>query len=116
MRFAEQIYAACTFEVAGSGAVHMKTMSSDPQPSEIRSAPVANLDILRAIAVTIVLMAHFALTMSGNGPGQRVVFGVDLYTLGRTGVLIFFVHTSLVLMLSEGPPKEWTGAEVIYVV
>ncbi len=75
-------------------------MSNDPQPSEVRSAPVANLDILRAIAVTIVLVAHFALTMSGNGPGQRIVFGVDLYTLGRTGVLIFFVHTSLVLMLS----------------
>ena len=60
----------------------------------------ANLDVLRAIAVLCVLLAHVLLTLSGNGPGQRVAFGIDVSTLGRAGVLIFFVHTSLVLMLS----------------
>ena len=61
---------------------------------------MTNLDILRSIAVVAVLAAHWALTLSGNGPDQRVAFGVDVYALGGAGVLIFFVHTSLVLMMS----------------
>jgi len=57
-----------------------------------------NLDILRAMAVGFVLYAHVA----GRDPFVRTA-------IGRFGVLIFFVHTSLVLMSSlervglEGP-------------
>jgi peptidoglycan/LPS O-acetylase OafA/YrhL len=47
-----------------------------------------NLDILRAVAVLIVLVAH-CLPAS---PAQEAA--------GRYGVLIFFVHTALVLLLS----------------
>ncbi len=58
----------------------------------------ANLDILRSFAVLAVVMHHAAQTQNANNLG----------TLGRTGVLIFFVHTALVLMTvigTSGQPK-----------
>ena len=61
---------------------------------------LTNLDLLRSIAILVVLSAHWILTLSGNGPGERLVCGVDIHAFGRSGVLIFFVHTSLVLMKS----------------
>lgn len=53
-----------------------------------------NLDFLRAIAVLLVLVDHLfmAAGLSARFPA--------VYDLGRLGVLIFFVHTSLVLMFS----------------
>lgn len=52
----------------------------------------ANLDVLRAIAVLMVFVHH----LLEYGPfSERRVSG-----LGQFGVLIFFVHTSLVLMMS----------------
>ena len=53
--------------------------------------PERNLDVLRAIAVLCVLADHvfIAATAPGNLAGGW---------LGRAGVLIFFVHTALVLM------------------
>jgi len=50
--------------------------------------PDPNLDILRALAVTVVLVAHCL----PNSTAQQAA--------GRFGVLIFFVHTALVLLLS----------------
>jgi peptidoglycan/LPS O-acetylase OafA/YrhL len=50
----------------------------------------ANLDFLRAIAVSLVFATHLGLTLGLRPPEE----------IGRFGVLIFFVHTSLVLMLS----------------
>jgi peptidoglycan/LPS O-acetylase OafA/YrhL len=55
------------------------------------AAAEPNLDILRSMAVGCVLYAHVA------GRNPWVWTGI-----GRYGVLIFFVHTSLVLMLSLG--------------
>lgn len=52
-----------------------------------------NLDLLRSIAVLCVLGEHIA----------WLLLGADMRicdTIGRFGVLIFFVHTALVLMLS----------------
>ena len=49
----------------------------------------ARLDILRAIAVVLVVIHH----------GQQM-YGINWSRLGHYGVLIFFVHTSLVLMMS----------------
>jgi peptidoglycan/LPS O-acetylase OafA/YrhL len=56
------------------------------------------LDTLRAVAVLLVLGAHIAEVLASHG----VVGAMDPWPwhVGRLGVLLFFVHTSLVLMLS----------------
>jgi peptidoglycan/LPS O-acetylase OafA/YrhL len=59
----------------------------------------SNLDLLRAIAVLLVLLNHVLDLLVGPGRGQAVMAG-EARALGRAGVLMFFVHTSLVLMQS----------------
>ena len=54
------------------------------------SAELANLDFLRAVAVGIVLLTHILMSMRVRGASKA----------GHFGVLLFFVHTSLVLMMS----------------
>ena len=57
--------------------------------------PSPNLDVLRSLAVIFVVASHLLL--------DRSAVGVGIYhaqTLGTLGVMIFFVHTCLVLMLS----------------
>ena len=61
-----------------------------------------NLDILRAIAVSLVVQDHL-FTYLGN-PRYFGVFQPQL--LGRFGVVLFFVHTALVLMASMD--RQWT--------
>jgi len=56
------------------------------------SRDLANLDFLRTVAVSLVFFDHLLATMQIRGFGD----------IGQLGVLIFFVHTSLVLMLSMG--------------
>jgi peptidoglycan/LPS O-acetylase OafA/YrhL len=58
------------------------------QPTKL---PERNLDVLRAIAVLCVLADHVAIAATAPG---NVAWG----WVGRAGVLIFFVHTALVLM------------------
>ena len=53
---------------------------------------LTNLDLLRAVAVGLVFVGHLMTTMRIRALGD----------LGHLGVLLFFVHTSLVLMLSMG--------------
>lgn len=63
-----------------------------------------NLDILRAFAVSCVLAAHTVLTFR---PG-----GYKAALIGRLGVLLFFVHTALVLMMSierHGQKEGWVS-------
>jgi peptidoglycan/LPS O-acetylase OafA/YrhL len=63
------------------------------QPKSSLSGASANLDLIRAVAVICVLVSHL----------YDIVFRTDstmTWRLGQVGVLIFFVHTSLVLMLS----------------
>jgi peptidoglycan/LPS O-acetylase OafA/YrhL len=55
-----------------------------------RSQTSPNLDLLRATAVLCVFLNHLSLVLGFKDTGD----------LGRFGVLLFFVHTSLVLMLS----------------
>jgi len=55
--------------------------------------PERNLDVLRAIAVLCVLADH--VVIAATAPGN-----VSWGWVGRAGVLIFFVHTALVLMSS----------------
>jgi len=54
-----------------------------------------NLDLLRSIAVTIVVVQHTLLTMHIHRIGAW-----DVDRLGIVGVFMFFVHTALVLMWS----------------
>lgn len=51
-----------------------------------------NLDFLRAVAVLLVLAAHLA--------GYTIRTSPASFALGQLGVMLFFVHTSLVLMQS----------------
>lgn len=53
-----------------------------------------NLDFLRAFAVLAVLVAHTSYTVWGE---TASIFGAHPWEVGRIGVSIFFVHTSLVL-------------------
>lgn len=54
-----------------------------------------NLDLLRSIAVALVVVSHL------GGVLRLDVAGIfDLPTFGRVGVAVFFVHTTLVLMMS----------------
>src|SRR2546422_2702571 len=61
----------------------------------VASSESANLDVLRAMAVFIVLVTHLLQVLFPYS------YALSLFrALGRFGVLIFFVHTSLVLMMS----------------
>jgi peptidoglycan/LPS O-acetylase OafA/YrhL len=59
-------------------------------------ANLNNLDVLRAVAVLCVIVAH----VPRHVFGFEGACGATLDVLGRFGVLVFFVHTSLVLMMS----------------
>ena len=54
----------------------------------VQSGDLANLDLLRAVAVGLVLFGHSFACMKIRGCGD----------LGHFGVLLFFVHTAFVLM------------------
>jgi peptidoglycan/LPS O-acetylase OafA/YrhL len=58
--------------------------------------PVRNLDLLRACAVLLVAGAH----LLGTGLHLYDRGYTFPHSMGRLGVMIFFVHTSLVLMMS----------------
>jgi peptidoglycan/LPS O-acetylase OafA/YrhL len=60
----------------------------------------SNLDILRSVAVLAVFASHLLQVIAGRKLGEFLVYGVPTDFLGSIGVLIFFVHTSLVLMQS----------------
>jgi len=67
--------------------------------------PERNLDVLRAVAVSCVLTDHVGLLFRPTG-------GVllQLTQIGDAGVMLFFVHTALVLMASlerQGRGRAW---------
>lgn len=73
-----------------------------------------NLDALRAFAVLLVLADHVLETCASLDGGSFHPFD---RSLGRLGVLLFFVHTSFVLMgsLERGGSAGWTLAREFYV-
>lgn len=77
-----------------------KTAQASMGPSRGRSAInyLANLDILRSIAVLLVVIAHF--TMYVRMYTQIGRFYLWTQWMGLAGVCLFFVHTCLVLMWS----------------
>ncbi len=56
---------------------------------------IAKLDLLRSVAVLSVFLFHLLLYFQ-----RTTIHGYSFHDLGHWGVLIFFVHTSFVLMLS----------------
>lgn len=69
------------------------------------TSPSANLDVLRSLAVSFVVISHLLLDKSVVNPG-----GYDTHILGTLGVLIFFVHTCLVLMFSLDRQANMRGS------
>jgi peptidoglycan/LPS O-acetylase OafA/YrhL len=59
------------------------------------SSESSNLDFLRSVAVVYVVAFHLLLFFQHTQVGQ-----LNLHSIGHFGVLLFFVHTSLVLMFS----------------
>jgi hypothetical protein len=65
-----------------------------------------NLNLLHSLAVLSVIAFHLWLALveshiCANNPGVTQF----LYNLGFTGVMFFFVHTSLVTQPAQGPSK-----------
>jgi peptidoglycan/LPS O-acetylase OafA/YrhL len=74
-----------------------------PAPGSSFHSGSSNLDIIRATAVLSVFFAH----LHDIWTGQRSMIG---WHFAQMGVLIFFVHTSMVLMLSLERTKTGVGA------
>jgi len=60
----------------------------------------ANLDILRSLAVSMVLIDHLVRTLVVHSGLRNIAVIAFTSHIGHVGVLAFFVHTSLVLMYS----------------
>ena len=85
LRFASASSAVVDVQAGPSRDMASTRYSTVEAPSDL-----PNLDLLRTVAVLLVFVGHLMLTAGVRGLGD----------VGRFGVLIFFVHTSLVLMLS----------------
>ncbi len=71
----------------------------------VTKLPERNLDAMRAIAVLLVVLGH---GVAASPLARSIPF--DIWIPGRFGVLLFFVHTSLVLMSSlerQGHRVDW---------
>lgn len=73
----------------------MTLMDPVQHTAQVAENDLRNLDVLRASAVLVVAGSHLY-RYCGNAPR----FAVFVDNLGVGGVLLFFVHTSLVLLLS----------------
>ena len=68
-----------------------------------------NLDFLRATAVSLVVVFHLLLFF-----GKVTIGHINLRWMGLVGVLLFFVHTSLVLMFSLDREQTKLGGAKLY--
>lgn len=80
----------------------------DKVPGIIIPHPLRNLDILRAAAVSFVFLGHLIKCLTIRPQLIQLFDG-----LARAGVMVFFVHTSFVLLLSIDRMKE-TGSRLFH--
>ena len=73
----------------------VETRGTGEAMSGLYSSTNPNLDFLRSVAVVLVIVDHTLLAYK-----HPVVLGIKAEWLGLSGVWMFFVHTSLVLMWS----------------
>jgi len=70
----------------------------------------SNLDVLRSVAIITVLIDHLIPTLHTElGFGTPFILGFTAH-IGQAGVLAFFVHTSIVLMMSLERLQEQASA------
>ena len=84
-----------SLDTVGTKAELQPTQKRVVQVTAPPSMDSPNLDLLRSIAAAFVLIFHVLLFFSASE-----LHPANLVELGHWGVLMFFVHTSLVLMLS----------------
>jgi peptidoglycan/LPS O-acetylase OafA/YrhL len=85
-------------------------MDSLQHTAKVAGKDLRNLDVLRAFAVLVVAGSHLY-RYCGNAPR----YAVFIDNLGVGGVLLFFVHTSLVLLLSMQRMKPSNLALSFYI-
>ncbi len=90
-------------------SVHLTLDERIERGTRIHTTDSPNLDFVRAFAVMTVYFGHALQTFHIFQVFRRLT----IFDFAQTGVLIFFVHTSLVLMLSLDRAKL-TGSETIY--
>lgn len=71
-------------------------------------AGLPNLDLLRAFAVSLVFLDHTLLYLVAGGD-HLARWPLSPLAIGRFGVLLFFVHTCLVLLLSMSRGSQTGG-------
>ncbi len=69
-----------------------------PLPPATMKSEHANLDVLRSTAVLLVLVSH--VIMATGHLDDPLLKAWGLRQVAQLGVLLFFIHTSLVLMMS----------------
>ena len=90
--------AARTGQAAVSESCRPRRAHREAPPQEVvgkADGHSQNLDVLRALAVGLVVISHLLIEYS-----QLMIGRFHVQSLGTLGVLIFFVHTCLVLMQS----------------
>src|SRR5215470_9199196 len=83
-----------------------KTLDLPLVETPSRTSNSANLDVLRSTAVLLVLFEHVMYALMVYAPLPETILKYIL-PMGRLGVILFFFHTSLVLMMSM---KRISGA------
>jgi peptidoglycan/LPS O-acetylase OafA/YrhL len=84
------------------------TPGNSPESPAIRNTLNTNLDLLRTMAVFYVIGFHLLLFFKKGNLGS-------VWAIGRWGVLLFFVHTSLVLMFSiERQEQKLPGTGIVW--
>src|SRR5579883_991999 len=79
-----------------------------PESMQPMSRNSANLDLLRSFAVLLVVAFHLAKLFDWQGTAFRIT------DFGLVGVMLFFVHTTLVLMFSLERQRAISGSALFF--